>query len=54
MRREKLQGAFQVKEGSFQFATSKDASDTEEILSFLNDSIRDSCEVMQSICVYVM
>ena len=39
-----MHAAFQVKEGSFQFATSKDASDTEEILAFLNDSIKDSCE----------
>ena len=44
VRREKMHAAFQVKEGSFQFATSKDASDTEEILAFLNDSIKDSCE----------
>jgi hypothetical protein len=28
-----------------QFATCKDASDTEEILAFLNDSVKDSCEV---------
>ena len=43
-RRDKLRSAFQVKEGEFQFATSRDASDTEEILAFLNDSIKDSCE----------
>jgi len=45
VRREKLQATFEVKEGSLQFATSKDASDTEEILAFLNESVKDSCEV---------
>jgi len=34
-----------VREGSFQFATCKDATDTEEILAFLNESVQDSCEV---------
>jgi DNA ligase-1 len=43
-RREKLHASFKVTEGTFQFATSKDASDTEEILAFLNESIKDSCE----------
>ena len=50
VRREKLRSAFEVKEGSFQFATSKDATDTEEILAFLNESVQDSCEV----CVCVL
>jgi hypothetical protein len=45
VRREKLQATFEIKEGSLQFATSKDASDTEEILAFLNESVKDSCEV---------
>ena len=45
VRREKLRATFEVKEGSLQFATSKDASDTEEILAFLNESVKDSCEV---------
>mmetsp|Transcript_53167 Transcript_53167/g.108445 ORF Transcript_53167/g.108445 Transcript_53167/m.108445 type:complete len:828 (+) Transcript_53167:105-2588(+) len=43
-RRAKLHESFNVKEGEFVFATSKDASDTEEILAFLNEAVNASCE----------
>jgi len=44
-RREALKKSFKEVEGSFMFATAKDASDTEEILAFLNESVAASCEV---------
>ena len=39
-------GTFQCREveGIFMFATSRDASDTEEILAFLNEAVAASCE----------
>ncbi|EKX46417.1 hypothetical protein GUITHDRAFT_157730 [Guillardia theta CCMP2712] len=43
-RRELLKSTFTEVEGSFAFAKSRDASDTEEILAFLNDAVADSCE----------
>ena len=53
VRREKLRATFEVKEGQMQFATCKDASDTEEILAFLNDSVKDSCEVRALALVFI-
>lgn len=43
-RREQLKKSFKEVEGTFMFATCRDASDTEEILAFLNESVAASCE----------
>jgi DNA ligase-1 len=43
-RRRLLRESFREVEGTFAFATSRDVSDTEEILSFLNEAVAASCE----------
>ena len=43
-RREALHAHFTQVEGEFSFATHKDASDVEEISTFLNDAVQSACE----------
>ena len=43
-RRELLHSAFNPIEGEFQFATSMDGQEIEEIQQFLDDSVKASCE----------
>ena len=43
-RRRLLKESFREVEGTFAFATSRDVSDTEEILAFLNEAVAASCE----------
>jgi len=43
-RRDQMRKSFNEVEGTFMFATCRDASDTEEILAFLNESVAASCE----------
>jgi DNA ligase-1 len=43
-RREILRCHFQTVEGEFQFAKSSDGETTEEIQTFLEESVKDGCE----------
>eukprot|EP00284_Hemiselmis_tepida_P009679 CAMPEP_0174921642 /NCGR_PEP_ID=MMETSP1355-20121228/5298_1 /TAXON_ID=464990 /ORGANISM="Hemiselmis tepida, Strain CCMP443" /LENGTH=312 /DNA_ID=CAMNT_0016167155 /DNA_START=138 /DNA_END=1073 /DNA_ORIENTATION=+ len=43
-RRAALRASFSERSGLFEFATARDANDTEEILTFLNESVAASCE----------
>ena len=43
-RRQLLQDNFQKVEGEFDFAKSSDGSSTDEIQTFLEESVKDGCE----------
>lgn len=43
-RRQLLKEHFNIVNGEFQFATASDAESTEEIQTFLEDSVKDGCE----------